>query len=72
MLERLLGAGIITDPVMFLDHMPEGLLVDKQRLIAELKEAQSNAMSQMPIGDAAMAAGGAAGGIPMPQMPSGI
>lgn len=72
MLERLLGAGIITDPVMFLDHMPEGLLVDKPRLIAELKEAQSNAMSQMQVGNAAMAAGGAAGGIPMPQMPTGV
>jgi hypothetical protein len=72
MLERLLGAGIITDPVMFLDHMPEGLLVDKQRLIAELKEAQSNAMQQMQVGNAAMAAGGAAGGLPMSQMPTGV
>jgi hypothetical protein len=72
MLERLLGAGIITDPVMFLDHMPEGLLVDKPRLIAELKEAQRNAMPKMQVGNAAMAAGGAAGGIPMPQMPTGV
>ena len=71
MLERLLNAGIITDPVMFLDHIPDGLLKDKERLKAELKEVQKNAMSQMPSGNAGMAAGGALGGIPMPQMPTG-
>ena len=72
MLERLLGAKIITDPVMFLDHMPDGLLKDKERLLAELKEAQKNAMSKMPVGNAALAAGGKAGSLPMPQMPTGI
>lgn len=72
MIERLWTAGVITDPVMFLDHMPDGLLKDKERLKAELKEAQKNAMSQMPVGDAALAAGGEAGSLPMPQMPTGI
>ena len=72
MIERLWTAGVITDPVMLLDHMPDGLLKDKERLLAELKEAQKNAMSQMPVGDAALAAGGEAGSLPMPQMPTGI
>lgn len=72
MLERLLQAQVITDPVMFVDHMPDGLLKDKDRLLAELKEARQNAMQQMPGGDAALAAGAAAGGLPLPEMPTGI
>ena len=72
MLERLLQAQVITDPVMFVDHMPDGLLKDKDRLLAELKEMKQNAMQQMPGGDAALAAGAAAGGLPLPEMPTGI
>ena len=69
MLERLLQAKMITDPVMFVDHMPDGLLKDKDRLLAEMKEARKNAVQQMPGGDAALAAGAAAGGLPLPEMP---
>lgn len=72
MLERLLGAGIITDPIKFLEHMPDGLLIGKERLIAELKEEQKNAMSQMQSGNAADIALGAGGSLPMPQVPAGI
>ena len=60
MLENLWGAGMfkdangIPDAVMFLEHMPDGLLKDKERLIAELKEAKNNAMSVMQNPNAIM------------------
>lgn len=72
MLERLLANRIIADPVLFLEHMPDGLLKDKERLIAEIKEAQQNAMSQMQNTGPAYAAGGGAGNIPMPQMQAAV
>lgn len=78
MLENLWGAGMfkdangIPDAVMFLEHMPDGLLKDKERLIAELKEAKNNAMSVMQNPNAIGAAGAGAGGLPMPAMPQGI
>lgn len=78
MLENLWGAGMFNDAsgqpdaVMFLEHMPDGLLKDKERLIAELKEAKNNAMSVMQNPNAIGAAGAGAGGLPMPAMPQGI
>lgn len=52
MLERLLQSGIISEPLLFLEHMPDGLLKDKDRLIAQLRQAQTQipAMPQgMPV-----------------------
>lgn len=78
MLENLWGAGMfndangIPDAVMFLEHMPDGLLKDKERLIAELKEAKNNAMPVMQNPMPVSAEGAGAGDIPLPAMPQGI
>lgn len=70
MLERLMKNRVINNPVMFLEHMPDGLLKDKERLLAEMKEEQKNAMSKMQAGMPAVAAAGAGGYPQMPQMPA--
>lgn len=72
MLERLLQNRIIPDPILFLEHMPDGLLKDKDRLIAQLKEAQNNAMQQMSSGMPPDAAGGGQGAVPVPAMQTGL
>lgn len=78
MLENLWGAGLFNDEsgrpdaIKFLEHLPDGLLKDKERLIAELKEAKNNAMPVMQGGGAIDAPGAAAGTLPLPEMPQGI
>lgn len=72
MLEKMLERGVIADPVLFLDHMPDGILKDKERLIAELKEERGNAMPVMQNTGPAYAAGAIGGNLPLPQMPQGI
>ena len=60
MLERLLQNKIIPDPILFLEHMPDGLLKDKDLLIAQLKEAQqlSQASGGLPQGAGPLTASG--------------
>lgn len=72
MLERMLANQIIPDPILFLEHMPDGLLKDKDRLIAQLKEAKSNAMQQMPGGMPVDAANAGGNTIPVPPVQTGI
>ena len=78
MLENLWGAGLFNDgagqpdAVLFLEHMPDGLLKDKERLIAELKEAKTRGMPDLQNTGAIDAAGAGAGGLPLPAMPQGI
>ena len=74
MLENLWGAGMFNnaagmpDAVLFLEHMPDGLLKDKERLIAELKGARNNGMPVMQNPNAIDAQGIGAGNIPLPAM----
>ena len=78
MLENLWKAGIFTneagqpDRVLFLEHIPDGLLKDKEKLIAKIKGGQANGMPivQNPMPVSTQGAG--AGDIPLSALPQGI
>ena len=78
MLENLWREGLFTDvngipnKTLFLEHMPDGLLKDKERLIAKLKGGDGNGMPGVQNPNAIDPQGIGAGTVPMPAMPQGI
>lgn len=76
--DALISKGIITDPLDYLERVPDGYIKDKAGLIesieAQRRQAeqlqQAQAMMQMGMGGG-MGAGGMPAGAPVPQAPGG-
>lgn len=69
-MENLLTGGIIKKRSQFIENLPDGILANKQKLLAEIKreEEQENAMQQMQSGNAGFAQGGGNPDMALPQM----
>ena len=71
--ENLWDAHIITSRSQFLENLPDGILENKIKLLAEIKQEESaiNAVQQMPGGNAGITPGGTATGAAVPALQAG-
>lgn len=72
-IENLWTAKIIQNRTQFLENLPDGILENKSKLLAEIKQEESviNAMQQMQGGNAGLAAGGTTAGASLPTLQAG-
>lgn len=72
-IENLWKAEIIRNRIQFIENLPDGILENKSKLLAEIKQEESvaNAVQQMQGGNAGLAPGGTTTGVALPALQAG-